>query len=61
MKKYIEHFQITARHCRHTVASADTVARDYPEFAALAQEFAAAARAASESADRLARAMRAVL
>lgn len=61
MNRYANHFEITARHCRNAIKSADTVARDYPEFAELAMEFAAAARAASEAADRLARAMRAVL
>jgi len=61
MKKYADHFAITERHCRHAGKSADIVARDYPAFAEIAQEFAAAARAASEAADRLARAMNATL
>ena len=59
MKKYTNHFEIIARQNRHAAVNADIVARDYPEFAALAQEFAVAAREASEAADRLARAMNA--
>ena len=57
MQKQTREFEYMERHCRHAADSAERHAREYPDTAALALEFAAAARAASAAADRLAYAL----
>jgi len=57
MQKHTRDFEYMERHCRHAAVNAEQHAREYPDTAALALEFAAAARAASAAADRLAYAL----
>jgi len=57
MRRKTTEFQIMERHTRHAADNAEKYAREYPELAALALEFAAASRAASAAAARLAAAI----
>ena len=54
MRRHTTEPAIMERHNRHAADNAERYAREYPELAALALEFAAAARAASVAAARLA-------
>lgn len=57
MQKHTREFEYIERKIRHAAVNAEQHAREYPETAALALEFAALARAASAAADRLAYAL----
>ena len=57
MRRKTKEFEVIERHARHGADSAARYASEYPEHAALALEFAAAARAASAAAARLAAAI----
>lgn len=57
MRRNTKDYETVERHIRHTADNAERYAREYPELAALALEFAAAARAASVAAARLAAAI----
>lgn len=57
MRRNTVEFEVIERHTRHAADNAAHYAREYPEHAALALEFAAAARAASAAAARFAAAI----
>jgi len=57
VNKYTRDFETMERKCRHAAQLAEQHAREYPDTAALALEFARAARIASAAADRLAYAL----